>query len=77
MVGTIVEYDVLNRAVDIIRQNEEEEAAAARQAPAGSSKAASSWERSEVESLLEPLVLECVDQAADRGQVAVNNKIVR
>ena len=71
MVGKIVEYDVLNPAVDIIRQNEEE-AEAARQAPAGSS-----WERSEVESLLEPLVLLCVDQAADRGQVAVNNNIVR
>ena len=75
--GKIVEYDVLNPAVDIIRQNEEEAAAAARQAPAGSSQATSAWERSEVESLLEPLVLECADQAADRGQVAVNNNIAR
>ena len=74
MVGKIVEYDVLNPAVDIIIQNEEEAAAAtARQATAGTSV----WERSEAESLLEPLVLLCVDQAADRGQVAVNNNIVR
>ena len=67
-VGKIVQDDILGPAIEDIVDNEE-----AKKVP----PPAPVWERSEVESLLEPLVLDCIDQAADEGEKLVTNNMIR